>query len=1820
MADPPRRNLLAKLRGKKSKKGTPAGGYGAATNGGRAGKGKVSQNPDGQTRPVVMFAELHCLTDNIMRGNDSYVNGIVVNKVGLDQEQSTVGVVETSEFPQQYEASVNMHINTSRGPGDNQCSGCSGIRGRVNEELLGVSLQRATQYEGNDRDEMIRIHKQGPGYFSGQLQQGHIGRPHEQRKHFVPIPRQYSAGDSIGFGSNSPNNHIIYHRRPDGVVKMTNGHYPASKSNGTNVCFDKDLKTRVSHRQADDSCHQTVYNYKADNGQRSINDLKVTANVHPGHNQILKTNVTTNGTQMCPPGIPCAHHPDSNYTEENIVIRNIESYGSSPEFTGDNIRVTHLQSPTFFPTELEICEVNVASHFICAREGTLRHYSLDSEDDDYYDNVILPFYVSESLGSNDRKSSDKIEAIELGKDVPKGQVISDSAQETDRLRSQLKEAYYLLINTMHDISFDGQVSVNGFIDQASSSSHSRDSMCSRLSIKHMDSDAWSSEEHSVQQVSDTDSILLCLLSENRGDPSLKNNFISKSLVNLSASRIGPPLLRSTSDRAIKYRGAHNAPCVQALGSQSPALVGACENGDGASRPQAVGDSDPFEKQASYDGGTSSDDLLQDTGEDFKLNESSGSVNSLTGSSDNADTQQGGNSKRDGEMSAWDQGGSAKPHGVTVNKMQEWMHKGRLLSSEMKQRIAGSMPQPHGTHGGLDSAPWPSQGQASSVPGGSKPAALTTRVHGAIPAAVVPCQSQALHQSALIENVHSSYSDRREVGEGKASELSLWRPPLNTITVSKKRNWLQQSSGRPHHTTQDDSQCILGAEEENGHGHTPRPPPSPSPEYLKPPGPPPSRPLRLQLPQVSMCHARVGPQPRCVDPAEENDADDEGEIWYNPIPEDEEPELPHIYRPTAIPQVRLMVPTRPQEPQAPEAQRRPSREGGAGRTLEGCSPDLEGVGESLGGGGGEGSPQGNAVHSMEPSVQLHRQMLLTCKPQEEGPSSSSRATAAAEGPDLAIPGFSPPSSPNPAKKGSSLNWSFPDKIKSPRTVRKLSMKMKKLPELSRKLSVKGIPSNNNNTSGNGASASSQSETRTQCPKTNSGSEPGSAPPRLSPGGGQGAAASRNVISRYHLDSSVSTQQSYSKKKSSGTSMSASKGGYLSDGDSPELVAKSGKHRSSEGKGGKGKEKEKDPATGGGERTGAGGVTGGGGSSKLHGTELDIDAFRHYAFTEQPKCTQYISGLMSLHFYGAEDLKPPRVDSRDVYCAIQVDSVNKARTALLTCRTTFLDMDHTFNIELENAQHLKLVVFSWDPTPKKNRVCCHGTVVLPALFRVTRSHQLAVKLEPRGLIYVKLNLMEQWQNSLDGGYDGDRERQMFGVEAWRVVERENSGLMVPLLIEKCITEIEKRGCQVVGLYRLCGSAAVKKELREAFERDSLGVELCENTYPDINVITGVLKDYLRELPYPLITKHLYEAVLDSMAKRPLRIGAGGCENDLVDTEQTVSLLENLPEVERLTLRRLLDHLKLVASHHDINKMTCQNLAVCFGPVLLSQRQEASCHSNRVFIDSEELASALHFKKHIEVLHYLLQLWPVVDPHGKTSSPILEHPGPADQPAAPPLRRRKERPQVLNLSDAEMAGVLRPRPGRLDSPSNRYAGDWSRCGERYFPPPLPQEENDYDDVPSEDMEVTEEGQEGEDRGKEGGEELRQEGLLDRGQEEGQAEPPTAKQEPPLLQEVMEGPVEKEEEEREAEEERVEESDVSSGDQPSDDRVCDDDDDDDDERILPLHNPKEHTYQAYMKIQDISPVLSNRVNLRDLQESIDTLIGNLERELNKNNLKVSY
>uniref|UniRef100_A0A4W6EGV4 Rho GTPase-activating protein SYDE1 n=1 Tax=Lates calcarifer TaxID=8187 RepID=A0A4W6EGV4_LATCA len=301
--------------------------------------------------------------------------------------------------------------------------------------------------------------------------------------------------------------------------------------------------------------------------------------------------------------------------------------------------------------------------------------------------------------------------------------------------------------------------------------------------------------------------------------------------------------------------------------------------------------------------------------------------------------------------------------------------------------------------------------------------------------------------------------------------------------------------------------------------------------------------------------------------------------------------------------------------------------------------------------------------------------------------------------------------------------------------------------------------------------------------------------------------------------------------------------------------------------------------------------------------------------------------------------------------------------------------------------------------------------------SRSQQLCVKLEPRGLLYIKLSLQEKWPSR-----DTSAPANVFGVELHHLVEKEGSAAPVPLLIQKTVAEIEQRGLKVVGLYRLCGSAAVKKELRDWFERNSSAVCLSEDLYPDINVITGILKDYLRELPSPLITRTLYQVVREAM----------------IPTTSTCPLgLLPSPVFLQATLSLLLDHLSLVASFNSFNRMTHQNLAVCFGPVLLTPTQEAWRGG---------IASAVDFKRHIEALHYLLQQWP--DDHVCSSpppSPVLTHnPLGSQQQWHPTLRL------ALPPSSEEAVVVSRRDRGglaRLESPPpiNRYAGDWSICGRR-------------------------------------------------------------------------------------------------------------------------------------------------------------------------------
>ncbi|KAA0707286.1 Rac GTPase-activating protein 1 [Triplophysa tibetana] len=149
--------------------------------------------------------------------------------------------------------------------------------------------------------------------------------------------------------------------------------------------------------------------------------------------------------------------------------------------------------------------------------------------------------------------------------------------------------------------------------------------------------------------------------------------------------------------------------------------------------------------------------------------------------------------------------------------------------------------------------------------------------------------------------------------------------------------------------------------------------------------------------------------------------------------------------------------------------------------------------------------------------------------------------------------------------------------------------------------------------------------------------------------------------------------------------------------------------------------------------------------------------------------------------------------------------------------------------------------------------------------------------------------------------------------------NTSPMIPSLVVHCVNEIEQRGLRETGLYRVSGSDRVVKELKEKFLRGK-NVPLLSKV-EDIHAITGLLKDFLRNLKEPLLTFRLNRAFMDAA--------------EVPDDGNSIALMyqriSDLPQPNRDTLAFLIIHLQRVAQSRD-TKMDGYNLARVFGPTIV------------------------------------------------------------------------------------------------------------------------------------------------------------------------------------------------------------------------------------------------------------------------------------------------
>ncbi|XP_011895230.1 PREDICTED: SLIT-ROBO Rho GTPase-activating protein 2 isoform X3 [Cercocebus atys] len=169
----------------------------------------------------------------------------------------------------------------------------------------------------------------------------------------------------------------------------------------------------------------------------------------------------------------------------------------------------------------------------------------------------------------------------------------------------------------------------------------------------------------------------------------------------------------------------------------------------------------------------------------------------------------------------------------------------------------------------------------------------------------------------------------------------------------------------------------------------------------------------------------------------------------------------------------------------------------------------------------------------------------------------------------------------------------------------------------------------------------------------------------------------------------------------------------------------------------------------------------------------------------------------------------------------------------------------------------------------------------------------------------------------------------------VRKQDSSQAIPLVVESCIRFISRHGLQHEGIFRVSGSQVEVNDIKNAFERGEDPLAGDQNDH-DMDSIAGVLKLYFRGLEHPLFPKDIFHdlmacVTMDNLQERALHIR---------------KILLVLPKTTLIIMRYLFAFLNHLSQFSEENMMDPYNLAICFGPSLMSVPEghdQVSCQAH-------------------------------------------------------------------------------------------------------------------------------------------------------------------------------------------------------------------------------------------------------------------------------------
>ncbi|XP_035240912.1 rho GTPase-activating protein 42-like isoform X2 [Anguilla anguilla] len=232
-----------------------------------------------------------------------------------------------------------------------------------------------------------------------------------------------------------------------------------------------------------------------------------------------------------------------------------------------------------------------------------------------------------------------------------------------------------------------------------------------------------------------------------------------------------------------------------------------------------------------------------------------------------------------------------------------------------------------------------------------------------------------------------------------------------------------------------------------------------------------------------------------------------------------------------------------------------------------------------------------------------------------------------------------------------------------------------------------------------------------------------------------------------------------------------------------------------------------------------------------------------------------------------------------------------------------------------------------------------------------------------------------------------------------------------VKKCISLVEDRGINTMGLYRIGGvNSKVQKLMTAVFAKSAPDEDLDPEVW-DNKTITSGLKDYLRCLSEPLMTYRLHKDFITAVKSDD--------QNQRVCSVH--ALVHKLPEKNKEMLELLIRHLVRVSTHSQSNMMSVANLGVIFGPTLMRSQEET-------------VAAMMNIKFQNIVVEIMMENFEKI--FQQAPDPNAPVPPPSTQPQPHCSTSRKSRGPRLSTGPRKSRGLYPPALCLADGDSDTYS----------------------------------------------------------------------------------------------------------------------------------------------------------------------------------------